>query len=72
MNDSYSIYQVVISAHKLYLKRKEHGSLMHWPVEWFQIDLFYFMDPFIWFQMIYMSSSLFKDNLVKKVELKII
>ena len=45
---------------------------MHWPVDWFQIDLFYVMDLFIWFQMTYMSSSLFKDNLVKKVERKII
>ena len=68
LNDWYSIYLPRRNISAQVVTHKEHGSLMHWPVDCFQIDLFYFTDLFVWFQMIYMSSSLFKDNLVKKSE----
>ena len=67
LNDWYSTYLPRGDISPQVVKRKEHGSLMHWLVVCFQIDLFYFTDLFVWFQMNYMSSSLFKDNLVQKV-----
>ena len=62
LNDWYSIYLPRRDISAQIVKRKEHGSLMHWLVDCFQIDLFYFTDLFVWFQMIYMSSSLFNTR----------